>query len=312
MKILYAGNLNVSHGSEYYISKYLTKAGHDVTEFIYPSFDKDFKQINMLLFRMINDINPDFILFGKCPGLTYNDIMKLRSTGQIVVQWIFDKMSNVSDMFQKNKITSRESWWIPQAKAFNLVLNPEFKMHKKYIDKGINHKILLEGVDPEIFFPEKQQKKHDVVFVGSLHTRFRQEFVPYFETNFNFSHITKTYTDELRTMLNESKMSLCSNFDDRPECGFSVRIFEHMACDVLCLHPYKKGMVDIGFEDKKNIVFYNKNDKDDLVTKFRYYLSHDNEREQIIRNQNELSKQFTWDKRIKEFMELLKRDGLIL
>ncbi len=321
MKILYAGNTNILYGAEAFIAKHLKKAGHEVFELVYPTFAKDYSLINGILEEQIIEIKPDMVLCGKVPGLKFKDIIRLKETYNVpFVQWIFDKMRDINEIDPKGKIRSRESWWVPQAKAFDKVFNAEDNQHDYYNSIGINHSILREGADIDIFKPvtvkQQTQSNHgaDVEFHGAIYNDFRKNIIEtlYTMPDVDFKHHKNIRIDELNAVLNCSKICISTNYSDFTSSGWSARVVEAMAAGILVLSPNIPPMEKEGFIDKENIVFYKAREVKDLVEKVKYYLKNEEERNKIAKAGIEMIREkHNWDVRIEKLFRILKEEGII-
>jgi len=321
MKILYCGNTHINYGAEAFISQHLKKAGYEVVELVYPSSASNFSLINSILEEQIIGMKPDMVLCGKVPGLKFEDITRLKEKYKIpFVQWIFDKMRNTFESTPGGATRTRESWWIPQAKAFDKVFNAEDNQNEYYNSIGINHSVLREGVDINIFKKVEVNKqtqsefKADVEFHGLLYNNFRKDIAMTLNEikEINFKRYKNIRLKQLNDMMNCTKICLTTNHTDTESAGWSARMVEAMASGILVLSPNIPPMEKEGFIDKKTVIFYKTRDMNDLIEKVKYYLNHEEEREKIAKAGMEMvRKDHNWDVRIKKLFNILKEEGII-
>ena len=80
--------------------------------------------------------------------------------------------------------------------------------------------------------------------------------------------------------------------------GIPLRVFDIMGCGGFLLTNYQADMFEF-FEPDKDFVYYT--DYEDLLAKVEYYLTHEDEREEIARNGYEkVKKNHTYEKRISQ------------
>ena len=179
---------------------------------------------------------------------------------------------------------------------------------------------LPAGVFGDECYYTQTTTKLDVVFVGSK--GYHQEW-PYRPKLINW--LTKTYKnkfrhygrdgikvvrgEQLNSLYASTKIvvgdTLCPNFNY--PSYWSDRVYETMGRGGFMIHPYIPGM-EKEFTDKKNIVFYEYNNFDQLKELIDYYLEHDAEREAIRKAGHQLVKNNYTYKQRWEF--ILKELGL--
>ena len=319
-KLLLIGNITPPYGAEAQIATALRNAGHQVDELLYPSFSNNYSLINGILESQLENKKYDFILCGKCPGLKYDYILELKKRFKLpIIQFVFDKMTGVYDTtFMIPQL--RTNWWIPQAKAFDKVFNAEDDQTEYYNSIGINHSILREGADTDIFKPleptdkDMDNYKADVVFVGCAYNDFRKELISKLSAQLDFTFIyhKNVRMQELNKALNCAKISVTTNWDDTASAGWSARVVEHMSSGIMILSPKINHMEEEGFIDKQTIVYYDTRNVNDMIDKIRYYLKHDNERKEIgINGRRLIEKRHSWSDRINKLIITLEQEKII-
>ncbi len=315
MKVLYIGNIVVEFGCVANINKALQKTKHDIFSLYYPTYQNNYDYFNSMMEAQIEGFKPDIVITEKVMGLTYEMIMDLKKKFKVpICQWTFDHMGTVLG-------EDRYAWWGKQAKAFDLTFNSEDCMHEKYLKDGIKHRIIRQGFNPEVFktgieINEEDKKKYtsDVMFVGGAHNKWREEFIENLtgDETIKFRWYTQTYLEELNKAGNCSKIGIATNYDDTEDRGWSNKVAEYMGMGLLVLSPHLLSMDKEGFVDKENIVYYKAHDLDDLKSKIKYYLEHDDEREMIAQCGMELALDtMTWDTIVDGFLEELEKEGVI-
>lgn len=119
------------------------------------------------------------------------------------------------------------------------------------------------------------------------------------------SHVKKVWFEEYIKKINESKIFVTSNITDGELSG---KYTEVLACGTLLLTTIPGDLDKLGYVDGKHLVIY-KNDFSDLKDKIRYYLKHDEEREQIAKTGMELvRKNHSSEIRVREFIDIVKEE----
>ncbi len=118
---------------------------------------------------------------------------------------------------------------------------------------------------------------------------------------------------EMIQIINRSKINL--NFlwtsADREKCTIKGRTLEISACGAFQLSNFTDEFSNYGFCDTENIAVFC--DKADMLAKVRYYLSHDEEREDIARRAYEhVLRNHTWSQRFQEIFAKLDADSFVL
>lgn len=191
---------------------------------------------------------------------------------------------------------------------------------KKYEINGLLKVYPSFGATTSIFLPKKSEKKHDVTFIGTP-KRDRYEIIKYLHQNgFNikvFGEGWGNYPDlhsivggklsqgEMIKIINESKISLSFSKNYLGNSHIKGRIFEIMAC--------KSFLLSENFEDSnkffKSDELVTFKDKEDLVNKIRYYLSHEKEREKIASNgYKRVIKDYNQDAKLENAFRVIIKD----
>ena len=314
MRILFVGNICIDFGCVASINNSLQKTEHEIFALYYPTYQPRYEYYNSILEAQIEAFKPDLIICEKVMGLTYEMIMDLKKRFNVpIVQWTFDHMGTVLG-------EDRWKWWGKQAKAFDLVFNSENCMHDKYLKEGINHRIIRQGFNQEVFKKveltkgDKIKYASDVMFVGQAYNKWRQKFIENLtkDKDINFKWYSQTYLEKLNKAGNCSKIAIATNIVDTEDRGWSNKLAEYMGMGLLVLSPHLQTMDKVGFKDKENIVYYKTHDLDDLKAKIKYYLEHEKERKKIAENGRKLALEtMTWDIQVNKLLKQIEKEGIV-
>lgn len=113
------------------------------------------------------------------------------------------------------------------------------------------------------------------------------------------------YEREMPLVFKSSKINL--NISLRSiKTGIPLRVWDIMGCGGFVLTNYQEELFDF-FEPDEDFVYYE--NYEDLKRKAEYYLTHDQEREQIARNAYEKVKRYhTYETRIKEMLKIVENE----
>ncbi len=182
------------------------------------------------------------------------------------------------------------------ALLFNYAFTTLKSYQKRYKQEGIKDVYFTCLTDAKNFHPIETEKKYDVTFVGSqkLDKAGRYEMIKYLKDNGisvrvfgfgweNYPEIKDIYggplgSDEIVNVTNQSKINLCFSKDNLGRPQMKAKIFELGACRsfALCEHAPD---YDSYFKEGKDIVFFR--NKEELLSKVKYYLKNSKEREKV-------------------------------
>jgi hypothetical protein len=244
-------------------------------------------------------------------------------------------MEKVLDTLKDNNIPSMTyhlDLWFGLQRQKDLEIMPVYKkighfftvdsQMAQWFNKETNVKghYLPAGVfGEECTYKELTQKK-DVIFVGSKkyhpEWQYRTQLVDWLEKVYGnrFEHYGNGGIESVRGLrLNKLYWStkvvvgdtLCLNFN-YPDY-WSDRIYETLGRGGFLIHPYVPG-IEKEFVDRKHVVFYEYGNFDQLKELVDYYLTHEEEREEIRKAGHELVKNnYTYRHR---WQHILKELGL--
>ncbi len=197
---------------------------------------------------------------------------------------------------------------------------------KKFVDEHIIGSGFKGGHIPQYTNPERFRnansevdKQHDVLFVGSDHSRKGRKSVDYaLKANANLSVYGKFWdesldinvlkgsyidNDELYRYYGNAKIVLNDHREDMAYFGFvSNRIYDVSASGGFIFTDYVK---DIEDEYGDSIVMYR--NFDEFEEKLKYYLDHDDERKALAKKAQKITlEKFTNEVAAKKFIEIFK------
>lgn len=162
--------------------------------------------------------------------------------------------------------------------------------------------------------PDLEKYPHEIIFTGSkgYHPEypFRKKLLDYLENTYgdNFGHygndgIAVIRQDDLNTLYASAKIVVGDScFGGRPNY-VSDRYFEVRGRGGFLLHPQTKGVDSVG------VVFYEKENLEDLSKKINYYLAHNKLRnEKKIAGHEWVKKHETYTHRAQEILEVIFGD----
>jgi len=118
------------------------------------------------------------------------------------------------------------------------------------------------------------------------------------------SFVSVVLFEEYVKKINESKIFVTYNTN---EAELSGKYTEVMACGTFLLTNKPEDLSRLGYKNKQHLVLY-KDDFSDLEDKIKYFLKHENEREEIAKNGMEfVRKNHSSEVRVKEFAEIVMR-----
>lgn len=314
MRIGYIGNRKnlasdgKSFNTENHIALTLEKLGHKV-DFI----QEDELEIGTLA-RRAN--GADLLLWTRTwPGrVTLEDLRELEALNIPTASFHLDKYTGI----QRDGGLANDVFWRTQ-----YVFSPEGSPESAEIFKshGINQIYLPAGVfEDECYIAEPIEKfKYDIVFVGGgieySHPEwpYRSQLVTWLKETYGDRFVKYGWPErpirgrELNELYASAKIvigdSLCKDFKD--SYYWSDRVYETIGRGGFIIHPHIKGMED-EFTDGENIAFYQFNNWNQLKHKIDYYLSHDQEREDIrLAGHKFVKNNCTYTKRLTSMLEII-------
>ena len=208
---------------------------------------------------------------------------------------------------------------------FDYCLIAQPKYVSLYRQEGIKNVFPTIGVNIKNFKPLGLKKLYDITFIGHPRPPFsgRYETIKYLTKNKvnirlfglgwdnypEFEEIYKGPLDnkEIVKVINQTKINLCfsKNHYDKPQ--IKGRLFEIPACKSFQLVEYAREYLEYFKEGKEVVMFKNKKD---LLKKIKYYLEHEEERENIAEAAyKKVIKNHDIEKELQEILKKINKDN---
>jgi len=286
MKILLFHNEGLNEGQirdEYHIAEALKELGHEV-------FQNDETHLNWA----------DLILTFKSNAIGVEQIRRWKQFAPVWV-WTFDNMS-------------RFPWFYDIAKECNLWLGEELGQAEEFKQKGIpfyyfpNH-----SAPPRYFHPIDTPKEYDVMFSGTPYFPERTAMLTavrdagidlhiFGNRNFEgFNNHGPAFDEKLAEAVSKSKIVI--GISNANIYGYwSIRPAQVMLCGGFMIDKYVLGMER---ELKDGCEYWNTHEE--LISKIKYYLEHEEERNAIAKKGYEIATtQLTNKQRCAELIKLFQ------
>jgi hypothetical protein len=190
---------------------------------------------------------------------------------------------------------------LPYLSLFDLVLLVNKHQKKELLKYNPNIEWFTYGGDTDVFFKLPQLKKiHDVTFNGNIipwvhYHRFL--LLTYLKVVGIKVFYSKDRYPKHNKLFNTSKIIL----NRTPMGGWNLRVFEVLSSGSLLLSDRPSNGMEKIFIDKTHLVYYDS--LSDLKTKIQYYLTHNEEREQIASQGYKFVRgNYSWDIQIKKML----------
>lgn len=286
MKIFYIGKFLKPWATESYVAHALQERGAEV-------FKREYTE-TMTLSNLISQVEkhqPDFVLFSKVTSPVFKDFIDwCKASGILTVTWLWDLY-----------------WGYRPAAPVQFTADMLFTTDGGHEDRwetiGANHKVLRQGIhEPEhVIYPFNPS--HNLAFVGlpDYYAR-RRELTRWLKRTYSSSiqwHNT-TRGLALNRLLSETKIIVGDSYPS-PKY-WSNRVYEILGRGGFLLFPETEGLEE-EFTDGVHYVSYKRGDYEHLRNRISYYLSHDDEREQIRQEGFKKCGEYTYTSRVRELLE---------
>lgn len=290
MKIALVGKFGKFHDEEY-IAKSFELLGHDVIRI--PQ-----NMLGDLVHRRIIQSRPDVLLFTKYefPREVKTAIERSKEWGMKTVCWLFD-------LYWDYEREGR----IAQASYFraDYVFTTDDGHGTKWKEAGINHFCVRQGISPKEAVLLPLNNPQGVAFVGSENPFYpeRTELIRRLEKEVALKWYGRIDTDAVRGMdLNRlyAKTKIIVGDSVPSPRYWSNRIVETLGRGGFLIHREVEGLR----EEYPDLVTYGT--YEDLRAKIDYYLTHEDERQEIVRKNFEwVRDNYTMDKKCAELISKL-------
>lgn len=244
---------------------------------------------------------PDIILYCKwvIPDAVKPTVEKLKRSGTKTVCWLFDLYFGYPREYQVKTQPFFKSDYVFTTDGGH---NEEFK------NAGVNHHCVRQGIyEPECFM-ESAKKNVTIAFIGSENPLYpeRLKIIEAVKESFTgFEWFGRSNTDELRgTDLNElyARTRIVLGDSVYSPNYWSNRVVETLGRGGFLIHPDVPGIK----EEYPYLVTYKVGDTKDLISKIKYYLKHEDEREVLVKKNFEFVRDnYTMDKKCAELIKIV-------
>ena len=286
MRITIIGKFKRLHDEEY-IARSFESLGHEVQR-----IEQGHNWTTIA--AEMNKFRPEVLLYSKweCPRELRSTLVTLNPKK---VSWIFDLYFNYPREWQ---VDTR--WFF---KASDVVFSTDGGHGPQWTQKGIKHHCVRQGIyKPECWY-RIDKPEYDVVFVGCDNPLYmeRRQKLEQLAKMYNFKWFGRKNTDELRgENLNEiyAKTKIVVGDSVYSPYYWSNRVVETLGRGGFLIHRDVPGIK----EEYPDLVTYD-GTMEDLLKKIDYYLSHEEERQEIIRkNFEHVRDHYTMDKKCEELI----------
>lgn len=298
MKIFYIAKFQRVEDEEV-IAEALEANGVDVVR-----VDED-KYTTKEYLEMIKVSEPDYVMFAKLrtkehPRVLIAELKRLKIK---TISWTFDLL--IGHPPREAIIDTMEF-----LKADYVFLTDGGRV-EQYKARGINKRLLRQGIPEKFCYKLDKPKTKDIVFLGTHNPTF-----PYRERTMRF--LKETYGDRfqwlgqvssdfrgkaLNELVAETKIFIGDSMWG--SSYWSNRVYELVGRGAFIITP-RVPELEKEFEYYKEIVPYDFNDYQNLKEKIDYYLEHDEEREKVANAGFErVKKEYLYKHRVKDLLKML-------
>jgi spore maturation protein CgeB len=251
----------------------------------------------MQIIERIKNFNADIILYNKW-NITREQmplIQMLRREGKKTVCWLFDLYFDYA-----REYLVKNMWYF----GSEYVFTTDGGHQDRFDELGINHKCLRQGIyrDECILLPF-EKPEHKIIFVGSDSPIYpeRSRIIRELKVEwFGRKNTNEIRGMELNKLYAKTKIVIGDSFYS--PYYWSNRVVETLGRGGFLIHQEVEGLK----EAYPYLVTYKRGDIDDLKSKISYYLSHEDERREIvIKNFNWVKEHYTMDKMCAKLLENL-------
>lgn len=289
MRISFIGKFDKIYDEEY-IARSFESLGHEVQRIsdgnVFP-----------VIPQMISQFQPDLVLFTKLYIPNAMSLLEFcKKNNYPTASWVFDLYFGYNREFRV--FTS------PNFKA-DMVFTTDGGHSRRWEEVGIKHHLVRQGIyAEECFLFPVEKKEHNLVFVGSDNSayQYRAKTIRELERSHGLKWFGRRDTNEMRSLdLNRlySKTKVVVGDSYYSPHYWSNRVVETLGRGGFLIHQEVDGLK----EEYPHIVTYKREDSNDLKEKIDYYITHDEEREEIVKkNFAWVKERYTMDKKCNELL----------
>lgn len=245
--------------------------GHTVIRYDYRALVKTYgmSRRDDHLITVCRKERPDIILFSKCNLMDVRVVKECNKVGTTVLWYVDDSDPRNwnAELIDKMK----------QCDYVFCSVKERVEAARKYCKNSYR---LQGGYDPSVHYPMSLPKKRDVTFIGTLRPEKR-----IFMCGWNFDIVTGVYNEDHSRIVSETKVNLSFTHGG----GTSNRLYKLLAAKGFVLTQPWDGMEE-DFEVGRDFAVFTS--PKDLKEKIVYYLTHEDEREQIAEHGYETVKKY--------------------
>lgn len=255
--------------------------------------------------EMIKTFEPDYVMFAKLRTIEHPRVLlaKLKELGIKTISWTFDLL--IGHPPREAVLDTMEF-----LKA-DYVFMTDGGREAQYKSKGINKKLVRQGIPEKFCYKLDRPKKYDIVFLGSSNPTFpyRQQTMEFLQKTYGdrfhwLGRNTSEYRgDKLNELVAETKIFIGDSMWGASY--WSNRVYELVGRGAFLITPRVPDL-EKEFEYYKEIVPYDYKDYEGLKEKIDYFLQHDKKREQIAEaGFKRVKKEYLYKHRVKQLLEML-------
>ena len=273
-------------------------------DFLRRYFEVGLKHTNREIIDWVERERPRYVLWV-APSLGFQIMEEtfdaIRAQGCTVIGWFWDDHA-VFDSFTK--------LFIPH---LDYCVTVALSAVEKYRELAVPFVYVPCAASPKVFRKMDAPYEYDVSFVGTK-VADREELITAIEASelsiqkFGGGWNRFLPLEEMVQVFNASKINLnfAADVRNRDVKTLKARVFEICMCGGFLLTEYTEGLEDYFVLDKEVVCF---REPEEARSKIKYYLSHDDEREQIAsRGRERCLKEHTWLIRLNSVFEQLERE----
>ncbi len=206
---------------------------------------------NRYLIDIVKTRKPELVIFSKCNGIS-SELVKECNKYSKTWLWNMDSRSTISycpEVIQHARYANFSSCTCKETAKWFESLGVK-KCH-----------VIFEGVDPTLYKPYNMKKSNIISFIGTK-TAERDKFKRLLEDNkvenkfYGPGYTEEVYPEEFCKICSSSKAMLSLNTHNNIPDYFSDRLFRYMACKAPVIHWDSTGTLSKYFVDKKEILYF--------------------------------------------------------
>ena len=327
-RIIVVSKYMVPYDNGFYAANALIEMGHEVRTFGNMITEKPFES----LMELIHRFNPELVLIIKGIGVQEEWIDALKQHNILTVIWYPDVDDKIPE------------WVVPLARKVDFFFTMAEGWIGEWKKQGVEHiSWLSQGFEPSFFSHrgitpyERETYQSDITFIGNidstkLYLSRRYRLSRIIKDGFQlkwwgqrlgrkpvnipviFSKLGRSYGGRSVYFQDFAKIVQCSKlflaFDAVPQVrkSMSARMYTAIGCGAFYLCQYVDGMEEVFVPDKEIVTF---RDDDEMIDKIRYYLPREDKRREIAGNgQRRILAEYTYQHRLNEMMDILRKNGL--